>query len=62
MNIVDTENFNVIIPHLGVSLRTIMGAAANAAYDMEVFQRQWGIIYEGVRIGAFQLAYNGDEK
>lgn len=61
MNTVDTENFNVIIPHLGVSLRTIMGAAANAAHGMEVFQRQWGIVYEGVRIGAFQLAY-GDDK
>ena len=57
MNItVDTDDFIVFIPHLGMSFRRVMGAADTAAKDMRQYRRNWRISYKGVIIGNLQLA------
>lgn len=46
------------IDHLGLTLRTLLGAANAAAKDMPVYRRKWSVEYKGVYIGKLQLAYD----
>jgi hypothetical protein len=54
---VNTKEFTLNIPDLGVSLRKIMGAAAYEAEHMEPYRRRWTLVYKGSRIGNITLAY-----
>jgi hypothetical protein len=54
---VNTKDFTLTIPDLGISLRRIMGAAAYEAEHMEPFRRRWSIIYKGSKIGNINLAH-----
>lgn len=52
----DTEKFTIDVPHLGITLRTIMGTANTAASEMRPFRRRWRLTYKGSSIGTIQLA------
>lgn len=57
MNITaNTEKFELDIPHLGLTLRSIMGAAAASAAEMTTYRRRWKLVYKGATIGSIQLA------
>lgn len=57
MNIIaNTKDFSLDIPHLGLTLRSIMGAAAASAADMPEYRRRWKLTYKGASIGTIQLA------
>lgn len=54
---INTKEFTLTIPDLGVSLRRIMGAAAYEAEHMKPYRRRWAVIYKGSRIGNINLAH-----
>lgn len=58
---VNPTTHSIEIPHLGVTLRTIMGAASVEAGKHKPFRRSWNIIYKGAFIGKIQLA-DSEEK
>lgn len=56
MIVSNPEKHTLDIPHLGITLRSIMGAAHTAASDMKTYRRNWNLIYKDVKIGSIQLA------
>lgn len=52
----DTKTHSLSIPHLGFTLRTIMGAGHTAASEMKTYRRKWNLVYKDVKIGTIQLA------
>ena len=58
---VDDKTHSLNIPHLGFTLRTIMGAAHTAASEMQTYRRRWNLVYKDVKIGSIQLASSGLE-
>ena len=56
MIIPNSKDFTLDIPHLGITLRSIMGAADAAAREMPTYQRRWKLIYKNAAIGSIQLA------
>lgn len=53
--IVDTELKQLVVPHLGITLRSLMGAAANANEGQEKFQCNWGIVYRDQNVGKIRI-------
>lgn len=56
MIIPDSKEFTLDIPHLGITMRSILGAAAAAAKEMSTYRRRWKLKYKDVIIGSIQLA------
>lgn len=56
MIIPDSKEFSLEIPHLGITVRSIMGAADAAAKEMKIYRRRWKLKYKDVIIGSIQLA------
>lgn len=52
----DTKTHYLSIPHLGFTLRTIMGAGHTAASEMKTYRRRWNLVYKDIKIGTIQLA------
>ena len=54
--VANLEQRTLEIPHLGVSIRTIFGAAANANPNPnEITARRWTLLYKDCDIGQIQL-------
>lgn len=54
--VANLEQRTLEIPHLGMSLRTIFGAAANANPNpSEITARRWVLLYKDCDIGQIQL-------
>ena len=54
--VANLEHRTLEVPHLGVSLRTLFGAAANANPDpSEITVRRWVLLYKDCDIGQIQL-------
>lgn len=47
------ESCELEIPDLGVTMRSILGAATQGY--KETMQRRWWIVYKGVRVGSVQV-------
>ena len=56
MIIPNSKDLTLDIPHLGITLRSIMGAADAAAREMSPYPRKWKLMYKDVIIGNIQLA------
>lgn len=52
--VVDAKEGTLTIPHLGYTVRRLMGAALEAQRESE-FRRKWKILYNGVPVGTLQL-------
>lgn len=50
---VDTDSKELFVPHLGMTLRTLLGAAA--AQQGDSTDPEWHIVYKNVRIGNIRL-------
>lgn len=51
---VDYHNKTLIIPHLGITMRSMMAAAANGN-EGQVFQRNWTLVYKDMDVGRIKL-------
>lgn len=50
---VDAGSKELLVPHLGMTLRTLLGAAA--AQQGDSTDPEWHIVYKNVRIGTLRL-------
>ena len=53
-------NDTIMVPHIGITLRVLLSAAAEASLEEGKHRRKWRLSYQNVIIGSVRIANDRD--